>query len=187
MLKRWNFLKTGFYEGIKIVRKAVEQVGAALDSPNAPVVIVAHSLGAHVISNYIWDAQERKGLWHGKEPSKFEELGTTAYMFTAGCNIPLFVSGLSSVEAIRRPNDGFKWLNFYDKDDVLGWPLKPLPDGKQHSYSAVVTTDRPINSGNILVSWTPGSHTEYLKSSSFLKPLAAAIKKLHSELPDAGA
>jgi hypothetical protein len=25
-----------------------------------------------------------------------------------------------------QPNEDFQWINFYDRDDLLGWPLRPL-------------------------------------------------------------
>ena len=49
-----------------------------------------------------------------------------AYFFSAGCNIPLFVSGPNQVQTIMPPNDRFRWINYFDKDDLLVWPLGPL-------------------------------------------------------------
>lgn len=49
---------------------------------------------------------------------------------TTGCNIPLFVAAhkTMNIKPIQPPNGSptFKWLNIYDPDDVLGWPLQPL-------------------------------------------------------------
>ena len=40
-----------------------------------------------------------------------------AYFFSAGCNIPLFVSGPNQIQTIMPPNDRFRWINYFDKDD----------------------------------------------------------------------
>jgi hypothetical protein len=164
------------------VRDSLDSLRQALGSTDAPIVIVAHSLGCHVLSNYIWDAQRRTGFWKDKAPTPFQRLDTAAYFFTAGCNIPLFVSGLSKIEAIEPPNKDFQWINFYDRDDILGWPLKPLGDGGDHSYGRVVTQDVAINVGWGPLSMTPLSHSRYWRSRSFLKPVAEAITRLHSRL-----
>ena len=46
-----------------------------------------------------------------------------------------FVSGFDDVIPISTDKYGykFKWINLYDKDDILGWPLKPL----SKSYKAI--------------------------------------------------
>ena len=49
-----------------------------------------------------------------------------AYFFSAGCNIPLFVSSPNQIQTIMPPNDRFRWMNYFDKDDLLVWPLGPL-------------------------------------------------------------
>ena len=65
---------------------------AALGDQQAPVVIIGHSLGCHVISNYIWDAKRNKGIWSAtNRPTDFQKLGTAVYFFSAGCNIPILI------------------------------------------------------------------------------------------------
>lgn len=163
-----------------IVRGVVDDLRNALGSDTAPVVIIAHSLGAQVMSSYIWDAQRGRGIWQGGAPTNFQKLGTLAYMFTVGCNIPLFVSGLQLIEAIDRPNQGFRWFNYYDKDDVLGWPLKPLSTGFPNSYDTIVDQDIAINVGSWLTRWNPVSHGQYWSSRSFLEPISRHIADLHA-------
>lgn len=96
---------------------------------------------------------------------------------TTGCNIPLVVSGLTTVVPIDRPNEQFRWLNFYDKDDPLGWPLEPL-------YSYTDTSAKPedvvVNVGNLLTSWNPLSHSAYWTSASFVQPAAQLVTELLS-------
>ena len=157
--------------------EAINQLAATLGDEQAPVVIIGHSLGCQIISNYIWDAQGNKGIWSvTNRPTDFQMLRTAAYFFSAGCNIPLFVSGLDQIQAIQPPNDRFRWINYYDKDDILGWPLGPLSP----SYRQLVE-DVELRTRGVL-GWTPKSHTEYWKSGSFLNPVARIINELHAQM-----
>ena len=67
---------------------------------------------------------------------------------TTGCNIPLFVAAHDPVVPIDPPATGFEWHNYYDPDDVLGWPLAGLGD----DYGRLVT-DHPINAGGSVLDW----------------------------------
>lgn len=161
-----------------------EQVSSALDvlrerlgDADRPVVVFAHSLGCQVVSNYLWDAQQARkdppsprGIWTADRlPTTFQALETARFLFTTGCNIPLFVSGLAKIVAVERPRADFRWMNFYDRDDVLGWPLRPLSP----SYEALVE-DREIDVG-----FTPLGHTRYWGDRGFLRPAAQHIRELH--------
>ncbi len=157
---------------------SINALRAQLDDDNDPVVIIAQSLGCQIISNYIWDAQRGKGIWAKVIPTNFQKLGTVRLMFTTGCNIPLFVAGLNKIEAISKPNPDFKWFNYYDKDDVLGYPLKPLSTGFETAYNQVVTEDIPIDAGKIPMNFTPFSHTGYWTDENFLKPVVDKIHQL---------
>ncbi len=96
-----------------------------------PVVIIAQSLGCQVISNYLWDAEKNKFIFEDADDSdpdylKFLRLKSLRNLVTTGCNIPLFISGISKRKCFKKPNSHFQWDNYYDPDDVLGWPLKQL-------------------------------------------------------------
>jgi len=82
-----------------------------------PIVVVAHSLGCQVFSNYLWDSQKKGDL---NQDIKL--------MFTTGCNIPIFISGLSEedIKPFKRPSEEFKWVNFWIGGDILGYPLQNL-------------------------------------------------------------
>jgi hypothetical protein len=163
----------------RTILREINALRVELEDQDRPVVIMAHSLGCQIISNYIWDAQHGIGIWKDQAPTAFQKLTTARLMITSGCNIPLFVSGLARIEAIEKPNEQFTWHNFYDRDDILGWPLKPLSKGFHNSYEQVVTKDREINTG-----WTPFGHSDYWEDDSFIKPVAALIKDLHAGLQD---
>jgi len=162
----------------KLIKEELDGVIASTVGEPIPVIIFAYSLGCEIISNYIWDAQHCKGIWTNTEPTPFQSLETCSLMFTCGCNIPLFVSGLDKIQSFARPNPDFKWFNYYDKDDILGWPLKPLnkpEDNSPNSYQKLVTKDIAINTG-----WNPLSHSDYWTDKHFLDPVANKIKELYS-------
>lgn len=165
----------------------------------APLVLLTHSLGCQVMSNYIYDAQKAQharvlqGIWKdiqrfafaisGRPELTEEELSWLRCdhcvgWITTGCNIPIFVAAHKDMDIIpiRAPNDRFKWLNLYDPDDVLGWPLQPLSSG----YEKLVE-DRAINAGRglvewILRSWNPLSHQLYWSDSDVLDPLERMLR-----------
>jgi hypothetical protein len=164
----------------------------ATRGPDTPIVLLAHSLGCQVMSSFIYDAQKRAGggavaagIWKpGRiadsltaEQRKFLQCGTVRTFVTTGCNIPVFVSAHQrmDVKPIIKPNPGFTWLNLYDPDDALGWPLQPLEGG----YETLVE-DRVVNAGQGILdfmtkSWNPLSHTAYWTDDEIIKPLASLL------------
>jgi hypothetical protein len=164
----------------RIIVEAVDRARLEVSAQTTPVLLVAHSLGAQVLSNYIWDSDKNQGIWDHYDTSglsdgqiRFLKLKTKRWLFTSGCNIPLFVSGFEDIRAIRKTPSSFQWYNFYDEDDVLGWPIKNLSE----SYDDVVTEDRQINAGGWLTGWNPLSHTQYWDDDNFVKPVSRAIKR----------
>jgi hypothetical protein len=174
---------------------------------NGPLVIIAQSLGGQVLSNYLWDAQHYKappdqtpvkfGVW--LDPTKYaqaianknvltpEEIAflrgdSIRAVYTTGCNIPIFVAAhaVDQIIPINKPSGQFEWHNFYDKDDVLGWPLAQLST----KYAEIVK-DHKINvSGGFLgwlfKSWNPLSHEQYWEDNDVLEPLVKLLEPLVS-------
>ena len=173
---------------LDVLDRAYNFIGAA-----KPVVLIAHSLGGHVVSNYIWDAQRalpKQGVWKGGGPpstdpalTRFRRLKTLKFFYSTGCNIPIFVAGQSKdkIMAVRTSGAGygFEWKNYYDADDVLAWPLKPL----SNSYHSALTVDKQVNAGGGLLgtlvkSWNPFSHGQYWIDGDVLRPLVRDIRSL---------
>ena len=180
----------------KIHKKVHTELAALrsdLGNADKPLIVLAHSLGSVIMSNYIWDRQK------GKDPNEFggiafERMETLTVCITFGSNIPLFSLAYDPVESIKFPPGELspnllpaaKWLNFYDADDVLGYPLTPLgnrethpppnPPGKDYQrYEDSVTKDIEIDAGGVFSSWSPLSHSEYWTDNDFTKPVAKAI------------
>jgi len=168
------------YEDIHTrVAIGITRLNDATKNPNGsnstPQIIIAHSLGGHIMSNYIWDMQ--KG--HTTGSNGFERMETLAGFVTFGCNIPLFTFAYSKVVPIDFPakqlppstKNKARWLNFYDPDDILGYPLRPI----NAAYKNVVSEDKAINVGGFLTSWNPASHGKYWTDNDFTKPVSRFI------------
>lgn len=155
------------------LRKEIRAVNQLLDeSPGSKFVIVAASMGAHILSTYIWDADNSFGIFNDNPATPNENLRNLDFLATIGCNIPLFLSGMSEnqIIAFDKRNEHFTWDNYYDQDDVLGWPLKQL----SNSYNQLVT-DYQINSGLYV-----GSHTKYWDDNDFTKPFTTKLDTLYN-------
>ena len=189
-----------------VYEQAQGEIASALLSahaarPGMPVVFLAQSLGGQVLSSYIYDAQKAAsgqpvgaGIWRNIDAwagaalgrtltaseSSFLGAGTCAGLVTTGCNIPIFVAAHKEMHIIpiAPPTSLFKWINYYDPDDILGWPLQPL----SHGYRTLVE-DRAINAGgsvgNLLArSWNPLSHNNYWDDGAVLDAVAAMLRRL---------
>ena len=169
--------------------------------PDTPLILLAHSLGCQVLSNYLYDAQKARaglpvaaGVWRDIDhwshalqgrPLTVAEKGflrgdTALGWITTGCNIPIFVAAHKemTIIPIAPPRTSFKWLNLYDPDDALGWPLQPLSEG----YRQLVE-DRAINAGRgvidiIVRSWNPMSHEIYWKDREVIEALSGMLTQL---------
>lgn len=67
-----------------------------------------------------------------------------------------------------------KWLNFFDPDDVLGYPLKPLSPKHQRA----VGRDAAINAGGIAAGGNPMSHSRYRSDNAFTESAAKFLEGL---------
>lgn len=169
------------------VMEAQRALFAAMNGPERPYIVIAHSLGGQVMSNYLWDATREtppaNGIWSkpptlDKAEMDFCKGANLQRLYTTGCNIPLFVAGRDEAEIkpIPRLHPGFKWLNYYDKDDALAWPLGPLCK----PYANLVE-DRGLNAGlatnlwTFIASFTPLSHTAYWSDGRFVKDVVADL------------
>lgn len=173
-----------------------------------PIVIISQSLGGQIMSNYLWDAQQYwrntklngqfkidpRSIWNNHQANNHDSflcLQSLKTWFTTGCNIPIFVSAFKDVRAIHNRQYGydFDWVNYFDYDDVLGYPLAPLgvlfdhtnTTGHGQSYASDnVVNDIQVNAndgiwGAITSSWNPMSHTQYWGDDTVLKALASAL------------
>ncbi len=62
-----------------------------------------------------WEAPRRS------EKDNFRRFKTLRHLYTTGCNIPFFVTGLGrdNIKAVKTTTSGYhiQWFNYYDEDD----------------------------------------------------------------------
>jgi hypothetical protein len=136
--------------------------------------------------------------------SKFRRLETLAGFVTLGCNIPMFTFtfGPHRVFPITVAPEGFdgrqflpafpgaalpqplkdkaRWLNFYSKRDLLGFPLKPL---NQYFHDEERIEDIPVESETWLSRWLPywsgyTAHFGYWTNGIVLERTSELIRNL---------
>lgn len=122
-----NDTNSYYFRAHNEVRIAIDHLEAEIGNSSL-VVVVAHSLGCKIVFDYLCDVQTGQGIWAGEtHPSEFQKLANLRLLITTGCNLPFFESAVPDTEQrFFRPNEQFQWVNFYDRDDLLGWPLRPL-------------------------------------------------------------
>ena len=161
------------------VREALTRLETQFNPRNSrPLVVLAHSLGSVIITNYIWD--EQKSPTPGSTP--FERTETLTKLVTYGSNIPLFLPPVRPIECIQFPWPSLpehirplaRWLNVYAPSDLLGYPLSGLWD---NSHGTIVD-DHAFPVGPWPLSRTPLSHTRYDSDDGFLSMVAAEIRSL---------
>jgi hypothetical protein len=164
------------YQAVQaLIQDALRACHAELAGSQAkPVFIAAHSLGCQVISNYLWDAEKGRQIFAGTGGDtsplmEFLRLKTLRNLTTFGCNIPLFVAGFDRPECFTQV-PGSTWDNYYDQDDVLGWPLRQLGD----TYGFI--NDHNVNAGGLLSWWNPLSHNGYWEDANILAPMADRLR-----------
>lgn len=175
-----GFFKTSkpiYGEIHECVRSGLSRLAARLRNPGRkPLMVLAHSLGSVIVSNYIWDHNHKNPI--GKTP--FERMETLTSLITYGSNIPLFLPPSPPIKCIRFPGGALpahllpvaRWKNVYDPDDVLGYPLANIWDDPQGTK----IEDIAINAGIWPVSESPFSHTLYDRDDDFLDLVEAEIR-----------
>ncbi len=171
----------------EMIRMELEALRRKLGNKDAPIVVIAHSLGSVIMSNYIWDQQHPQGnnptvkKIVGKTP--LEQMKTLAGLITFGSNIALFSLAHTNYAGVAFPPQELdatlkplaKWNNYYDPDDVLGYPVKPLCNAYETNDGV---KDHAINAGGILSSWNPASHSAYWTDNDFTVPVARQIAEI---------
>jgi len=188
------------------VRASLERLATKLErADETPLAVLAHSLGSVVVSNYLWNEQRASGevvpasgsatpaaavekrAAMGQTP--FERMETLTTLVTYGSTIPLFLPPVTPLECVQLPRATLppqlrsvaRWLNVYDPDDLLGYPIAAVWD----DLKGTVIEDIPINAGPFPLSETPLSHGFYDRDADFIKLVAAEIEKV-LEVPDQG-
>ena len=164
---------------------------AAEAGDRAPLCVVAHSLGSVIASNYFYDLQQALSpngsilisepvrnqmgdtpLERGETFSHFYTLGSPIALWSlryADFGVPIAVPSPKLSE--HHPRLEGEWVNFYDEDDVCGFPLKTL----NRQYRERVKADVAVNVGGLLITWNPASHLGYWEDKDIVRPIAKAL------------
>jgi hypothetical protein len=177
------------YDGIH--EKLAETLNrlAAEAGEKAPLCVIAHSLGSVIASNYFYDLQHPKRpliaarvrkkigntpLERGETFTLFYTLGSPIAIWSlryANFGVPIEVPSPNLSK--HYPNLAGEWVNYYDEDDVIAYPLKTLNE----AYRKVIKADREINAGGLLSSWNPVSHLGYWTDNDVTKPIARELAR----------
>ena len=186
------FNDRNIYNGIhKLIAHTLDRL-SHLAGDAAPLCIIGHSLGTVIASNFMYDLQNHsidkplisEVVLKQMDDSPLEKGQTFCKFFTLGCPIAIWSLRYKDFgKPIKVPSPGFhnyypgvegEWINYYDKDDIIGYPLKSL----NKEYKKVVTSDIQINVGNILSSWNPASHMGYWNDYNVIMPIAKSLAEL---------
>jgi hypothetical protein len=181
-----NKVSTAYNDTHALIHESIVKMKAELEE-GAPLIIIASSLGTEIISNYITDRQNAPDIDpFGASPFERMETLTGVFMFGNINTIYIPAYDLDEARPFQFPpeklNTRYKniayWGNIYDKNDPLGYPLKPI----NSHFNKAVTEDIQINSGNwllsLLISWNAASHLGYWKSRKILKRVAGYLQKV---------
>lgn len=160
---------------------------------DAPLSIIAHSLGSVIVSNYFYDLQFEPNTIRDTVRSKMAgnpmaKGETLAQLFTLGSSLPLWAlryDNFGKAIHIPAPKLSFHhpqlkggWWNYYDKDDILGYPLKTL----NNSYEKAVTEDIQVNVGGLLTNWNPFSHDHYETNSNVIEQISDHLADMWTKI-----
>ncbi|QHW31825.1 chemotaxis protein [Paenibacillus rhizovicinus] len=157
---------------------------------DAPLCIIAHSLGTIISSNYFYDLQYRRMRPKAAEfirSSRSKLVGgeTLTHFYTLGSPIALwnmrfehFGTPISVPAPALKPLGIGEWINFYDRDDVIAYPLQ----GLNADYAAAVTADIEVRCPGPL-GWTPVSHGGYFRSRPLIRRIAQSLDRMSRTIP----
>lgn len=163
---------------------------AAEAGPTAPLCVIAHSFGTVLASDYFYDQQQPPGrkltapeVRHARGSSPLARGHTLAWLYTLGSPLALWSLRYSNAAldqpiafpgakvAEHYPDLEPEWINFYDKDDIVAYPLRVLSD----EYRETVTEDREVRVRELPLSMTPLAHPFYWSDRVVMDPIAGAL------------
>ena len=164
-----------------VLHELAEEAG-----PEAPLCVVAHSLGTVIAHNFFFDLGEI--LCETPEQlsslSSCETGQTLALFYTMGSPLALWSMRYDNYIPIPFPGSALaelystlkpQWINYYDKDDVLAFPIRAISRGHFQLAKEGLLKDRQVNVGNLFRSWNPLSHMGYWKDKDVVKPIAQSL------------
>lgn len=171
------------YQGPAVYEEIHRALGYALRSRlktgSRHLTVIAHSLGAVIASDFLYDHTRRHGTkfrdHFGVDFVNFFTLGSPLVLYAAhspacGRFGPGAIVDQFDAPVLVESATGI-WLNIYSADDVVGYPLKPLND----AYAGAVTADMVTEAGNFLTRWNPLSHGAYWTEDAVVDVIAEKL------------
>ncbi len=151
----------------------------AAKAPDAPLIVIAHSLGSVIASDHFYDLHKGRrvdvgdsALERGETFTSFYTLGSPIALWMeryGDFSRPVQIPGKASADPVIAA--AAEWINFYDADDVLAFPLK----GLSADYDAAVDEDRSVSVGALLLGMSPVSHVAYWNDKAVIRPIANSL------------
>lgn len=159
----------------------------AVNGPDTPLIVIAHSLGARIMSNYIHDTTRGTPVFHAK--SGFQRFETMTSFITFGSNIPVFSfhvprKDINPIEfpgrrvwgAVTKP----WWINLNDPDDVLGMPLAPSAPAYQDMVGRRELQEEWCEVGSGVLGASPFSHNAYWRDPLVVHRIGQQVHRAFS-------
>ncbi|PZT52764.1 chemotaxis protein [Paenibacillus silvae] len=159
---------------------------AQRNGPEAPLCVIAHSLGAVIASNFFYDLQYpsssripeimdvNAALERGDTLTNFYTFGTTLPLWSLRYDDFSRPIQVPCSQALHHfPGLEGEWINFYERNDILGYPLRPIDP----AYAAAVKEDIEIRVGGPATSWNPLSHGGYFASERMNLRIAQGLAR----------
>lgn len=154
---------------------------------NAPLIVLCHSLGAYIMSNYIYDVQK-----HGAQgDGDFMAFKTLRKLVTFGANIPVFMFAQKEPIPIAFHGTGPKpmpwWINMVSGGDPLGYPLGPLGGKYGDMVAQGEIDDRRVYIGLPVISALFAlDHNAYWRSRPLLEQVVSELRLITGRIGGKG-
>lgn len=157
---------------------------------NAPLCVISHSLGTVIASNFFYDRQYHptRNSLPSDASSPLERGETLTLFYSFGTTLPLWSLRYRDFDKpIQVPIDGIRamypgidgeWINFYDKDDVLAYPLR----GVNPAYEKAVREDFEVHVGDWKTGWNPFCHRGYMTSPDVARRIAIGLSRIWTKI-----
>lgn len=156
---------------------------ASAAGPQAPLCIIAHSIGTVIIHNFLFDLTSdiEANTLDRTIDTPLEKGETLTLFYTLGSPLAVWSLRYQDYRPITFPGSQIptlypkahpKWINYYDKDDILAYPVCSLSTGHKALARQGILRDVEINAGSFLTSWNPLAHTAYWTDNDVVKPVA---------------
>lgn len=181
---KYQLIHDKIYQAFEACNRRVLSTEATPQNP-ALLTVVGHSLGAVIASDMLYDTLIKKTRWW---PAQLR----LANMMSLGSPLALYKLRYGHdkdnfTKTITMQDSNGRWINFYDPQDIVGYPLR----GLNEAYRNAVFVDKEINAGQWWNPWhfmlqnTPFNHHLYLKDHAIAKIIGrkVALDWLHTNNP----